>query len=74
MNLFPVQFRNGSLLQDVEHALPESGLPADAIELEEEGTLSMLKALRAKGVGIAFDDFGTGYASLSYLTRYPSRE
>jgi EAL domain-containing protein (putative c-di-GMP-specific phosphodiesterase class I) len=22
-------------------------------------------------VGLAFDDFGTGYASLSYLTRYP---
>jgi diguanylate cyclase (GGDEF)-like protein/PAS domain S-box-containing protein len=80
VNLFPVQFRNGSLLQDVEHALSESGLPPEALELEitenialgrEEGTLSSLKALRAKGMGIAFDDFGTGYASLSYLTRYP---
>ena len=80
VNLFPVQFRNGSLLQDVEHALSESGLPPEALELEitenialgrEEGTLSPLKALRAKGIGIAFDDFGTGYASLSYLTRYP---
>ena len=27
--------------------------------------------MRAIGVGIAFDDFGTGYASLSYLMRYP---
>lgn len=54
--------------------------PPEALELEitenialgrEDGTLSPLKALRAKGVGIAFDDFGTGYASLSYLTRYP---
>jgi len=80
VNLFPAQFRNGSLLLDVEHALSESGLPPDALELEitenialgrEEGTLSPLKALRAKGIGIAFDDFGTGYASLSYLTRYP---
>jgi diguanylate cyclase (GGDEF)-like protein len=80
VNLFPAQFRNGSLLLDVEHALSESGLPADALELEitenialgrEEGTLSPLQALRAKGIGIAFDDFGTGYASLSYLTRYP---
>jgi EAL domain-containing protein (putative c-di-GMP-specific phosphodiesterase class I) len=67
-------------LQDVEFALSESGLPPEALELEitenialgrEEGTLSPLKALRAKGIGIAFDDFGTGYASLSYLTRYP---
>jgi diguanylate cyclase (GGDEF)-like protein/PAS domain S-box-containing protein len=80
VNLFPVQFRNGALQQDVEHALRESGLPPEALELEitenialgrEEGTLSPLKALRAKGIGIAFDDFGTGYASLSYLTRYP---
>ena len=80
VNLFPAQFRNGSLLQDVEHALSESGLPPESLELEitenialgrEEGTLSPLKALRAKGIGIAFDDFGTGYASLSYLTRYP---
>ena len=80
VNLFPAQFRNGSLLRDVEHALSESGLPPEALELEitenialgrEEGTLSPLKALRAKGIGIAFDDFGTGYASLSYLTRYP---
>ena len=80
VNLFPAQFRNGSLLRDVEHALSESGLPPEALELEitenialgrEEGTLSPLKELRAKGIGIAFDDFGTGYASLSYLTRYP---
>jgi diguanylate cyclase (GGDEF)-like protein/PAS domain S-box-containing protein len=80
VNLFPAQFRNGSLLRDVEVALSESGLPPEALELEitenialgrEEGTLSPLKALRAKGIGIAFDDFGTGYASLSCLTRYP---
>jgi diguanylate cyclase (GGDEF)-like protein/PAS domain S-box-containing protein len=80
VNLFPAQFRAGSLLQDVEDALSASGLPPEALELEitenialgrEEGTLAPLKALRAKGVGIAFDDFGTGYASLSYLTRYP---
>jgi len=80
VNLFPAQFRNGTLLQDVEQALFESGLPPEALELEitenialgrEDGTLSALKALRSRGVGIAFDDFGTGYASLSYLTRYP---
>lgn len=80
VNLFPAQFRNGTLLQDVEHALSESGLPPEALELEitenialghEDATLAPLKALRSRGVGIAFDDFGTGYASLSYLTRYP---
>jgi EAL domain-containing protein (putative c-di-GMP-specific phosphodiesterase class I) len=30
-----------------------------------------VRALRNDGVKFAFDDFGTGYASLSYLTRYP---
>jgi EAL domain-containing protein (putative c-di-GMP-specific phosphodiesterase class I) len=55
-------------------------LPADALELEitenialghDEAILPQLRTLRAKGVGLAFDDFGTGFASLSYLTRYP---
>jgi EAL domain-containing protein (putative c-di-GMP-specific phosphodiesterase class I) len=55
-------------------------LPAESLELEitenialgdDEAMLVSLRALRAKGVGLAFDDFGTGYASLSYLTRYP---
>jgi EAL domain-containing protein (putative c-di-GMP-specific phosphodiesterase class I) len=30
-----------------------------------------LRALRARGVGLAFDDFGTGHASLSCVRRYP---
>jgi diguanylate cyclase (GGDEF)-like protein len=80
INLFPIQFRSGSLQQDVENALSKSALPAEALELEitenialtsNEATLSELRRLRSSGVGIAFDDFGTGYASLSYLTRYP---
>lgn len=37
----------------------------------EEATRAPLRALRAMGVGISFDDFGAGYASLSYLIRYP---
>ena len=31
----------------------------------------MLQKLHDRGIKIAFDDFGTGYASLSYLTRFP---
>lgn len=80
VNLFPAQFRYGTLLGDVEHALSESGLPPQALELEitenialsnDDAMLAPLNELRAKGVNIAFDDFGTGYASLSYLTKYP---
>jgi predicted signal transduction protein with EAL and GGDEF domain len=80
VNLFPVHFRDGTLKEDVEAALVQAGLPADGLELEitenialgqHEEMLVPLRAIRDMGVGLAFDDFGTGYASLSYLTRYP---
>jgi EAL domain-containing protein (putative c-di-GMP-specific phosphodiesterase class I) len=69
------------LLQEIETALLQSGLPATDLELEitenialaddNDAVLAAFRALRAIGVGLAFDDFGTGYASLSFLTRYP---
>ncbi len=80
VNLFPAQFHDGNLLNEVETALKESGLPAAALELEiteniafdhDDVIMATLRALRSRGVGLAFDDFGTGYASLSYLTKYP---
>ena len=80
VNLFPAQFRDGTLHTDVEEALRMTGLPAGALELEitenialghDEAVLALLRSLREKGVTFAFDDFGTGFASLSYLTRYP---
>ena len=80
VNLFPAQFHDGALLKDVEAALLQTGLSAECLELEitenialghDDKMLPQLRALRERGVGLAFDDFGTGYASLSYLTRYP---
>jgi diguanylate cyclase (GGDEF)-like protein/PAS domain S-box-containing protein len=79
VNLFPSQLRDDALLKDVDDALAASGLPSRALELEitenvaldHEAAIAPLQALREKGVRIAFDDFGTGYASLSNLTRYP---
>jgi diguanylate cyclase (GGDEF)-like protein/PAS domain S-box-containing protein len=80
VNLFPAQFHSGTLPTDVELALMVTGLPASDLELEitenialghDEMMLAPLTELRNRGVGLAFDDFGTGYASLSYLRRYP---
>ncbi|HEY6254998.1 MAG TPA: EAL domain-containing protein [Xanthobacteraceae bacterium] len=79
VNLFPVQLQGEGLLKDVEDALRQTGLPGEALELEitenvalnYEDAIDQLKTLSARGVKLAFDDFGTGYASLSYLTRFP---
>lgn len=80
VNLFSAQFRVDDLAAEVLAALDRHGLPPEALELEvtenivldhDERVLATLQQLRAHGVGIAFDDFGTGYASLSLLKRYP---
>jgi len=80
VNLFGVQFRVGDLVPEVIETLDRHGLPPEALELEitenialanDEVVLETLQKLRNYGVGIAFDDFGTGYASLSLLKTYP---
>lgn len=76
VNLFAAQMRTRSFVEDVERALMDHDLPPEALELEitenivlrnETQVSDQLTALRALGVGIAFDDFGTGYASLTML-------
>jgi diguanylate cyclase (GGDEF)-like protein len=80
VNLFGAQFRAGNLVEWVQAALTKTGLPAGALEIEiteniilrhEDEMIQPLRQLREVGVGIAFDDYGTGFASLSMLTRYP---
>jgi diguanylate cyclase (GGDEF)-like protein/PAS domain S-box-containing protein len=79
INLFPSQCRDSDLLLDIEGALQTSGLPPDIIELEISETFALnnddsiapLQELHNRGIKLAFDDFGTGYASLSYLTKFP---
>jgi diguanylate cyclase (GGDEF)-like protein/PAS domain S-box-containing protein len=79
VNLFPRQLHHDSLVADVEAALRRSGLPSDLLELEitenialnREEAAKPLARLREQGVKIAFDDFGTGYASLRCLTLFP---
>jgi EAL domain-containing protein (putative c-di-GMP-specific phosphodiesterase class I) len=81
VNLFPVQLDNERLPGEVEHALSRSGLTAAHLELEltekialrddDGSTADALAALRSRGISVAYDDFGTGYASLSVLRRLP---
>jgi len=80
VNLFAAQVNDDNLPGTVAETLARHGLPPDALEIEvtetivldhDERALQTLRLLHAMGVRIAFDDFGTGYASLSMLTRFP---
>lgn len=80
INLFSAQFRGGRLRSVVNDAMARYGLPGSAIELEITETtvlddevliLPLLEGLSEDGIQLAFDDFGTGFASLSLLARYP---
>ncbi len=80
VNVAAAQFLYGTLGDDVDLALAETGLPARWLELEltESGlfgigpdTIAELTSIRERGVRLSIDDFGTGYSSLSYLTRLP---
>ncbi|MEI8151920.1 MAG: EAL domain-containing protein [Hyphomicrobiales bacterium] len=80
VNLSPMQFKSGNLLQAVLDALRDAGLAPSRLELEitetllldkSEMVIATLHALRALGVQISMDDFGTGYSSLSYLRSFP---
>jgi diguanylate cyclase (GGDEF)-like protein/PAS domain S-box-containing protein len=80
VNLSPVQFKSGTLVDTVSLALADSGLAPSRLELEitesvllentDENILT-LRALKALGVAISLDDFGTGYSSLGYLRSFP---
>lgn len=80
VNLSPAQFLHGDLVGLVHSILLETGLAPGRLELEiTEGVLiddferglSLLRRLKALGVRIAMDDFGSGYSSLTYLQAFP---
>jgi diguanylate cyclase (GGDEF)-like protein/PAS domain S-box-containing protein len=80
VNLSAVQFRKGNLFDVILCALVESGLAPERLELEitesvllenEADYRVMLQQLKNIGVTIVLDDFGQGYSSLGYITRFP---
>jgi len=80
VNLSVKQFSQPDLVEQVDAALRESGLPSRLLKLEvtesmvmenTDGAIALLRRLKALGVHIAIDDFGTGHSSLAYLKRFP---
>ncbi|WP_407188544.1 EAL domain-containing protein [Bradyrhizobium centrosematis] len=80
INLSPSQLQSGDLADSVAALLERSGLTPSLLEIEvtedillqdERRVLAIFKRIQELGVRVLFDDFGTGYASLSYLKKFP---
>ena len=80
VNLSTHEIDRPDLVSDVAAIRRETGLPPGALKLEvtegdvmrdPERAAVILAELRAAGAALALYDFGTGFSSLSYLTRLP---
>jgi diguanylate cyclase (GGDEF)-like protein len=80
VNLSARQVLDPALPRVVRKALRDHDLPAGALALEitesdliedGESVMESLTELRALGVRLMLDDFGTGFSSLGYLKRFP---
>jgi diguanylate cyclase (GGDEF)-like protein len=79
INISPKQLLDPRFSQSLGELLQEFALPAQAIELEltetviQTGstTIAALRLLQSQGFGIALDDFGSGYSSLTSLEQLP---
>jgi len=80
VNVSPVQFRQDNFLANVVEALERSGLNPTRLEIEitesvlfknAAQAIALLHDLKALGVRIAMDDFGTGFSSLTHLWQFP---
>ncbi|KYD28685.1 EAL domain-containing protein [Geobacillus sp. B4113_201601] len=81
VNVSAVQFQHERFVGDVKQALRQSQLPPSCLHLELTehsmlrhlpSTLRTMDELRRLGVGIAVDDFGSGYSSFHYLKQLPA--
>jgi diguanylate cyclase (GGDEF)-like protein/PAS domain S-box-containing protein len=80
VNLCSLQLHSGDFAAGISETLKQTGFSPSLLELEvtedivleDEGkALDNLRKLQNLGVRLAFDDFGTGYAGLSYLKKFP---
>ena len=80
INLSPSQLQAGDLATSVAEMLEITGLTPSLLELEvtedillvnEDKALNTFRRIQDLGVRVVFDDFGTGYGSLSYLKKFP---
>lgn len=79
VNVSAHQFAQGDLPGLITRLLADSGIPARLLELEltesvlaedHEQLKRTLKRIKALGITLSMDDFGTGFSSLSYLSHF----
>ncbi|MGV6477690.1 EAL domain-containing protein [Azotobacter vinelandii] len=80
VNLSPLDFRQADLAGSLLAILEEERPPTGSLELEITETALLdagddvqqtLARLKAAGMPLLLDDFGTGHASLAYLQQFP---
>jgi diguanylate cyclase (GGDEF)-like protein len=80
VNVSPIQFNSDHFDREVLEVIAETGIDPARLVLEitestlmssQEKTERALAHLREQGIRFSIDDFGTGFSSLSYLTRLP---
>jgi len=80
VNISPRQLGEDGFLAQINGMLAERNFPARLLQLEltenalidnSEKTVALLAELRRLGIAVIIDNFGTGYASLSYLKNLP---
>jgi diguanylate cyclase (GGDEF)-like protein len=83
VNLSARNLLDPGLAVEIEDLLRQHGIPPSqlVVEVTESATMAdperaegVLRALRSAGVGVSIDDFGTGNASIAYLTKLPASE
>jgi diguanylate cyclase (GGDEF)-like protein/PAS domain S-box-containing protein len=80
INLSALDFEFKELVPEIKKALDNAAVPSEAIVFEitesilmhdSKHALHSMKMLKGLGCKLYMDDFGTGYASLTYLKRFP---
>lgn len=81
VNVSPMQLKHEDFLSSVERTVRRFGQLPSGLDIEVtegvimhdiESNVRTLRAVRDLGVGVAIDDFGSGYSSLAYLAKLPA--
>jgi EAL domain-containing protein (putative c-di-GMP-specific phosphodiesterase class I)/signal transduction histidine kinase len=79
-NASALEFGDKGFVDRLLAAVADTGYDARRLQVEitetailqhEKPVLESMERLHAAGIGVALDDFGAGYSSLSHLRRYP---